>query len=125
MPRYGARRLPDDLVVRRRPRPPRRERRDETPQPAAVVLAGAAAAALVRLPRIGLAQEGETETPRPVELRRAEIPARLQAFRLRQSRRAEGRHAGAPDQADPRQPELRHLQHPQRLRAARATAPPA
>ena len=51
-----------------------------------------------------------------LDLRRAEIPGRLQAFRLRQPGGAEGRHARTPDQARRRQPELRHLQHAQHLR---------
>ncbi len=59
---------------------------------------------------------GRDRSARPLDLRRAEIPRRLQAFRLRQPERAEGRHARAPDQARRRQPELRHLQHAQHLR---------
>ena len=87
--------------------------------------ARAAAAALAGLPRFVVAQAGGNREPRPFELRRPEIPPGLQAFRLCQPAGAEGRDAGDPDQAGDRQPELRHVQHAEHLRAAGATARPA
>ena len=52
----------------------------------------------------------------PVDLRRTRPARRFQAFRLRQSGRAEGRLADHPDQEHQRQPELRYFRYVQHLR---------
>ena len=53
--------------------------------------------------------------PWPVVVRRSGVAARLPAFHLRQPERADRRPAVAADHRNERQPELRHLRHPQYL----------
>ena len=82
-----------------------------------LVLGAGAVAAVVARPA-ARAGAGGGRTPRHVGLWRSQISTRLQAFRLRQSGRAQGRHVLADRPGPAVQPELPHLQlaqclHPQ------------
>ena len=79
-----------------------------------ILKTGAASAALSVLPRIGLAQEGETETHGLSSFGELKYAPDFKHFDYVIPPHPR-RHAGDPDQADDRQPELRHLQHAQRV----------